>query len=864
MARFHDCIASAKAQGALTEDEARMLGSMYDEQLRATGDHAKAKAGVADRMSAEALRKENLARMQAERAEVLMNVAEGYRGPSGRQDVLEAFGGILDNTNNRLVGVPSVTGRRNALFGDATRKFSASLERHRRTRITGRRQNKVDLDGVVDAAFNGGNPSEEARAFLKGFQEAADDLVDQFNRAGGAIQKLDSYFPQNHDAGKMAHARKDRWIEFIAPRLDVAKMRDPLTGEALSPARLRESLDAIYDRIVTDGASDLVANGTVPGRGAVANQRQEHRFLVFRDANAWREYNDAFGNGDVFAAMINHLQGLAKDTAAMQVLGPNPNATVHWMRAVIREEQAKAKLGEPSLWNTRSETLETLRRVIAGGEASGNDKAVNARDIEPDAFLGELWTVVNGGAGLGSQNLANAGMFIRNVLTSAQLGGTFLTALAGDPAQQAMARRIAGLPQARYMVDVVTQVFSGRSKAEAAAAGIIMQDATEHLSMALRHRGVIGGAAEFSRWLPFWMMNWSGLQPWTVAHRRVQATSFMTHAARAMDASFDQLVAHGGDDAKLARWFEGFGIGPKEWEMIRQVTPQPQGDGVTMLRMPDILNARPGDQAFYEVALRYSEAVHAFMEEAVPMGTARARAVLGAATKPGTRAGELTRSVTQYLTYPTTVGMSMLRATGEELSAGGNWRGRYFLGAGLLTLTVGGMMGLQFREIRNGRDPLDMNPTSSAGMRHWVQALAKGGGLGVYGDYIAADYLRGGGEVVAKLAGPTFGMLGDLAAIPAGLDVVAAAYGDAEVNRGKRAANFVRRNLPLQNIWWVKPVTDRMIFDQLDLLADPYAHRAWRTRERRLERDKGQGQWWRRGEIMPNRAPDFTTLWQSQ
>lgn len=862
MARFHDCIASAKAQGALSDEEARMLGAMYDEQLRATGDHAKAKAGVAEQMTAEAARKEKLARLQAERAEAIMNVAEAYRGPSGRQDVLEAFGGILDNTNNRLVGVPSVTGRRNALFGDATRKFSGSLERHRRTRITGRRLNSVDLDGVVDAAFNVGNPSEEARAFLKGFQEAADFLVDQHTRAGGAIAKLDNYFPQNHDPGKMAHAQKGAWIEFITPRLDVAKMRDPLTGEALTQARLAESLGVIYDRIVTDGASDMVASGAVAGRGAVANQRQEHRFLRFRDAAAWREYNDAFGNGDPFAAMMNHLSGLAKDTAAMQILGPNPNATVAWMREVIKAEQAKAKLGEPSLYNTQSETLETIKRVMLGGEARANDKRVNPRDTEPDVFLGELWTVVNGGAGMGSQNLANAGMFVRNALTSAQLGGTFLTALAGDPAQQAMARRIAGLPQARYLVDIVMNIFSGTSKAEAAAAGIIMQDATEHLTWAFRHRGLIGGAAEFSRWLPFYMMNWSGLQPWTVGHRRVQATSFMTHAARAMDYSLDELKARGGDDGKLARWFEGFGIGPKEWDMIRQVNPQPQGDGVYMLRQPDIMNARPGDQAFYEVSLRYLEAVHAFMEEAVPQGTARARAVLGAASKPGTRTGELTRSVTQYLTYPTTVGMSMLRATGEEMAAGGNWRGRGFLGASLATLTIGGMLTLQMRELRNGRDPLDMNPLSQNGMTHWFQALAKGGGLGIYGDYITADYLRGSTEVVAKLAGPTFNMLGDAAAIAGGVDVVAAMNGDTEVNRAKRTVNFFRRNLPLQNIWWVKPVTDRMIFDQMDLLADPAAHRAWRTRERRLARDKGQGQWWRKGELGPNRAPDFSTLWQ--
>lgn len=63
-------------------------------------------------------------------------------------------------------------------------------------------------------------------------------------------------------------------------------------------------------------------------------------------------------------------------------------------------------------------------------------------------------------------------------------------------------------------------------------------------------------------------------------------------------------------------------------------------------------------------------------------------------------------------------------------------------------------------------------------------------------------------------------------------------------------------------MWQIKPVTDRLIWDRLTLLADPNAYRQWRTKERQLMRDEGQGTWWGRGEALPRRAPDFTTVWQ--
>jgi hypothetical protein len=835
MAQFHDCIASAATQGALTKEEADLLRSMYDAQVKASGDDLTAKARVAEILTAEAELKARQARLSAEAADRIATAFEEWRGPGGEPDVMSVALGFLDNRNNRLLGAPSVTGRRDALVGYAHGRLEQLLYETRRKLGSGLRRGTVLMDTMVDAAF-GRDADPKARAFLDAWRQVADELVDRFNAAGGAVAKLKDYFPQNHDAGKLMAAGKDAWIAFIRPRLDVAQMRDPLTGGPLTEARIAESLDVIYDRMVTDGAIDLKPSRQPQGRGALANQRQEHRFLVFRDADAWRDYNQAYGGGDVHGALMNHVHGLAKDIAALEVLGPNPNATVTWMKQVVENEIGKAQLGQPSLWS---------RNVQARMEG------------RPDA-IDRLWGIVNGSVGVGNQNAADGMQSLRNFLTAAQLSGTAVTAVLGDPFQQRNAKAFAGIPALRFLADLPRQLFDGASKRDITRAGVVMQDAMDHLTADLRGRSLTGRSAELTKWLPDRIFAWTGLSPWTTANRRSQAMSFMFEAGDRLGQSLEAMAADGDRGRRFARWLQGFGIGAAEWEIVRRARALDHGEAGGLLRMMDIIDSAPGDRTVKEVALRYGDAVHAFMEEAVPMGTAQSRAMLGRSTRAGTVGGEIARSTTMYLTYPASVMLSLTRAAQWEMAEAGAARGGLYVAASLASLTIGGALLLQMTELRNGRDPRDVSD-----WQFWAQALARGGALGYYGDYIFGDYTRGGTQQAARLAGPVANTAADLlAATIGGKDVAAALTGESEVNRPRRLVDVARRSTPLVNMWQVKPVTDRLLWDRLTLLADPNAHRQWRTKERQLMREEGQGTWWGRGEAEPRRAPDFSTVWQ--
>ena len=67
---------------------------------------------------------------------------------------------------------------------------------------------------------------------------------------------------------------------------------------------------------------------------------------------------------------------------------------------------------------------------------------------------------------------------------------------------------------------------------------------------------------------------------------------------------------------------------------------------------------------------------------------------------------------------------------------------------------------------------------------------------------------------------------------------------------------FLRSNTPGSSLWYSRLAMDRLIWDQLQELADPEYRRAFKRTEDRARKDYGQDYWWRPGQAAPQRAPD--------
>ncbi len=822
---FADCILKARDQGVLSREESDELLRRYDSYKRARrgdprGAEAAAREDLAAALSEEGARKRRLAELQEAASDRISANLAAFRGPDGKPDVLEAALSLLANEQNRLAGYASVQGRTTALLAYAHGKLEELLHAHRRTFFSGRRVNQAKLGAIIDEAYGVPSGDQAAKGFWQAYRQMNDEFVGLFNAAGGQMPHIENFLPQKHDPRALARAGLGAWRDFIRPRLDLERMQDPLTGEAFSAERLEEVLKIAWERLVTDGWSDREATMQAFGKGALANQRGEHRFLLFKDAASWREYQSAFGSPDIFATLMSHLQGLSKDIAALQVLGPNPAGTVEWLKQVVRSESAKAATGQDSLFRAR-----------------GVDAAFNRQNAGQSA-LDNLWSEVRGGPQPENYFAASTMQAVRNTLTGLLLPSAMLTAVS-DPAIAAKARFFAGLPITGHLSGMVRQLSTANTR-EVLRAGVLVEDAMHHLGQSARYSSMLAGP-EWSRWLPDRVLTWSGLTPWTNLGRRAGAFDFMAAAADRQGKAFGEL------EEPFRRYLSGFGIDEADWQLIQKVAAhEPAPGSAGLLRPVDIADAK--DPRALEVALRYSEAMHAFLEEATPQGSVRTRATIRGDAKPGTFAGEARLSMGMFLSFPISFLTTTLRGLAVEGGALSG-RGAAYAGMTLIGTTLLGSVALQLAQLRDGKDPKSVKDP-----KFWVEAMLKGGGIGIWGDYLLADVARATKSPIERALGPVAALGADTLRV-AGFKPLLDA--DEKYSRSAEALKFMARYTPLVNLWYTRAAWNRVVVDQLQFLTDPNAHRKMRERERRLQREGGQGMFWRPGELAPDRAPDI-------
>lgn len=711
--------------------------------------------------------------------------------------------------------------------------------------------NRALLGNVVREAFGEATGDASAQMLAEAWSGTAELARQMFNEVGGVIGKLDKWgLPQAHDAAAIYRAGKAPWIAYTAPLLDRAKMIDAATGAPIAAERLTAPdgvLSRIHDRIVTHGLIDRYPPDH-GGVGMLANQRAAERFLVFKDADSWTRYQQQFGQGDAYAAMLGHLDGMAHDIGLMRVLGPNPEAQWQWLKAFATREAAIEKM-----------------RGNAGAEDAAN-RYINRAQNMYDHYTGSASLPVDA-------KLAAWGGGIRSYLNGVDLGSAILTDMPSAPVFGAMARSFLGVKLQGDMGQLAALLADPGMRAIARRSGFINEVSRDGLmgvtqdslrSMSAGEK-TISGMNSFARKLPASVMRMQGLSGLFEARRRSFRLSMMGALADAADKPLATLAAGSSTERALAAELDNRGFTDADWNAIR-ATPawQPRG-GVSFMRPQDV-----ADTAGQDLALRLGEMVLNGEQYAVPVsGSLWTRAALIGGARPGTVMGELTRSLTMFHTFA----INMMYQYGEEIflrslqrfptsqlgRAGymGAW------GAGIFgALTVAGGMSLQLKRIARGEDPLPMNTPE-----FWGAAILQGGGLGIVGDFLFSKTARNDKSAPIVAAGPTGQLASDAAdlTIGEGKDLVTAdkhpRRHDAEV---KRIAHDVAAYTPFASLWWARTAFDRMIVDQLEQAADPTAKQRYQQAAQTAQTQTGAGAWWPRGEAVPTRAPDLTHLMAAQ
>jgi hypothetical protein len=162
---------------------------------------------------------------------------------------------------------------------------------------------------------------------------------------------------------------------------------------------------------------------------------------------------------------------------------------------------------------------------------------------------------------------------------------------------------------------------------------------------------------------------------------------------------------------------------------------------------------------------------------------------------------------------------------------------------------------IQLKELAKGNDPRPMDQN-----KFWMAALFQGGGLGLFGDFFAAEQNRVGGGIAETLAGPVVSAASSVIR-PIASNTARAISGE-DTTFGRDAANLVRRNTPfLSSAWYARTAYSRLVADNLQAFLDPDAEILWRRQLRQQAREYGTQPFIpRRGSGQPFRAPDFTNI----
>lgn len=666
-----------------------------------------------------------------------------------------------------------------------------------------------------DRAIHTNNPkAKEIAEVLHKYQNLA--VKDQ-NDAGAWIGKIAGYIVrQSHDQLKIRGRGTDadfvKWRDFILPKLDERTFDD------VPDEKRNDFLLAVWQAL-SSGIHDRPQGdwlGGFKGPGNLAKRVSQERVLHFKDAMSWFDYNEQYGHGSVLEAAIHGLLSAGRTVAALRTWGTNPEAAFNRMR----EEFAAAA-------SKRNDFAEADR--LQGKGRFGDT-------------LRNQFNAVNGHLGMAeSPTLARQAANVRALITMAKLGGVVISSLP-DIANSAAVLKHNGLNLfERYQEAVFGTILRGPLDAEKREVVDLMGTALD---------GMLGGivgrfsaqdhfAGKVTKMQDvFFRLNLLGF--WT--DRMKEGISLALARKLAIDApkAFDAL--HPRQQITLGR----YKIDAPTWDLIRKAVSETE-DGRSYLLpdvaerisdedmakwagLPDDAPPKALDRARFDLTSRLRSYFVEQVREGMTEPGAKERAVMSFGTKPGTAAGELVRSLTMFRTFSYTF---LSRNIGREIYRAPDKVGAAVNVAWLIAATtVLGALSNAASDLVKGRTPRDPrdNPFGVAGA-----AMLKGGGLGLYGDFLLGTSNRFGQSFGETVLGPVFGEASDIKKI---LDAAAGkVVGKDQGDPGAMLYRFALGNTPFINLFYTRLALDYLVNFQIQEMLNPGF---LRRMESRMKKDNNQ------------------------
>lgn len=865
MAKFDDCVAKIAKLGNLSEAEARRL-------LEQVNDFAEAKrmAGDADPAMAAAYDLAGRYKQAAKDARL-----DAVRNTVARNQILnriDSEGGlpkaaeVIRSTLHWMPGATRLDSVEGLWHGTSKAWQAVVGNKLRQAGL-----DKVALSGAIDRDIarsiwemnekgegtkaSGNSPAAQIADALK---PALDLARNRLNAAGAHIgTALDYVTHTNWDprqlrlaAGKGATPDEAfaAWWAKDGPRMAEKTFEHlvPEGTETLEEAKMkfaRSVFDATASGIHMSNPhlGGLADDGTgyIPaayeGSRNVAKGISQSRTVFWKDAESWHDHMQDFGGGQtLYAQTMNTLNSASRNMSLMERLGTNPKGN---LETVIRRVQEKYRTDLDGLSKFNS-------------KVSGIENVLSRLDGSANMPHNEDW--------------ARRFEYAMTLEATAHLGGVSITHIAAAPATLTAELTHHGVSHLSGLGSTLKAIVTGRGPVEAqealAEAGAYASGYNLDLHTKWKPGGGIPGVTS---WLAANFMKLTGLEHFLGQFQAQGIKSvLMTKLGRGAESELDKL------DPLQSTLLRRYGIENEEWNALRSaepfnvegqryITPRdaqtaPDSAIKEILRRKGIWDGQeplPGlesetlDRAIEKERWQLGDKINMYFNDAAEHATVtpgvRERAMVYGNVKPGSLQWMLMRATTQFKMWPLAAMNQIIgREIGYNLAAKGSALGA----AGQIGMNIGWLLALS---TAGGAVRMSVNDAAAGRpQRNYLEgktllaALAQGGGLGIFGDFMFGETNRMGAGIVSTAAGP----------IVADLDRLIKIYSrfreDLHSNPNKAfqhmwpdAAHFAVGHIPFANLIYLKGALDYMLWYHLYEAASPGW---WERTNRRLQKEQGR------------------------
>lgn len=799
-----------RVRGALRElsmtDEANFLSMPPNERYAAAANLAK------EWMMRDTVRAHEQALTEASRkAKLFADTAAVKPGLKGQVHYLK----------NELVNIEQ---RTNAVSANFFRQLQGMHEADG-GKLFGMFQDPAKQRDIARGLF-GEATTPEAKRAADSIKQLMNTVAERFQRAGLTLNKREDYrTPQPQDPMKASSAGKEQWVNDHMQWVD-RRAYVNADGTRMSDDQLRSMLEESWRSIATDGANKRGEDSPARGGSAlVGNSKNAPRQLFFKNSDAWSQAMQKYGRTSNMYELIGaHVRGMSKDIAMAETFGRQADKNYKQALAQAYEADHGSLSGDKNF-----KRLDTLR---------------NKTERLFDAYVNPERPQ--------NASVANAMANLRGLIASTQLGSLFgaLPDLAGIK----MAANYSGLPAMRVFRNLVDGMAAGAEKKDFLHKLGIWQEGFQHMQHRVVEDGLNNG---WGNWLNELTHRMMGLNAFDRGMRSGIGRTVMDTLGK-FTREHDTLASAEGE----ARMLQRRGVTEDHWAVWKKaeldkgysgnerlLTPQAIYDikdpNVT-LQMKDAAAEKLLEVAYGEMQYGARGASPSTVEDKVMLGTDKYVA--------GTVAGELNRFMLQFKAVP----LGVFRQQWEAAKSLDGWGAKTAYMAKFAAYSM--MMGALATEVKaliNGQNPRNMNPDTPEGRKFWMEAMASGGGLGIYGDLFANGQTAAGAGL-ETLFGPGFSAMSDLVK-EARQAVTDAENGESKHPYALKAVQWVRRNAtPLMNLWYLKAAFNRLVYDNIQ---DTLAPGTSDKQRQRMEM-RGASYWWAPGANSEMNTPDLSKTFE--